>query len=166
MKNFNSRGRSRGGRNSFAGNFGNRGSGRPAMHDAVCDECGKDCQVPFKPSGDKPIYCSSCFEKKGGGDRNRSDQRGSYDRNSGGRRDSGRSSQGNMSDRSIVQLVKTIEILNTKLDAVISRLPQIEQKKAKNVKVKTKKSKKSKKIVEPKTDKPQENLKPKKVKKE
>ena len=165
MRDFKSGGRSRGGRNSFAGNFGNRDSRRPVMHDAVCDECGKDCQVPFKPSGDKPIYCSSCFEKKGGGDRNRSDQRGSYDRNSGGR-DSGRSSQSNMGDRSIAQLVKTIEILNTKLDAVISLLPPIEQKISDSVKVKTKKSKKSKKIVEPKTDRPQENVKPKKVKKQ
>lgn len=36
---------------------------RPTMHDAVCDECGKDCKVPFRPSGDKPIYCSDCFER-------------------------------------------------------------------------------------------------------
>ena len=133
MRNFN-----------FGGRSGSRrDSGRVSMHDAVCDECGRDCQVPFKPSGDKPIYCSSCFEKKGGGDNARSNQRGSYGRNSGGR-DSGRSSQSNMSDRSIAQLVKTIEILNTKLDIVISRLPQTEQKKAKNIKVVDKKNVKSK----------------------
>jgi CxxC-x17-CxxC domain-containing protein len=44
---------------------GRRGGGRserPTMHKAVCDKCGKDCEVPFKPSGDKPIYCSRCFE--------------------------------------------------------------------------------------------------------
>ena len=33
------------------------------MHDAICDKCGKECQVPFKPSGDKPVYCSDCFRK-------------------------------------------------------------------------------------------------------
>lgn len=46
-------------------------SDRPQMHDAVCDDCGKDCQVPFKPSGSKPVYCSKCFEKHddGGSDR-------------------------------------------------------------------------------------------------
>jgi CxxC-x17-CxxC domain-containing protein len=33
------------------------------MHSAVCDKCGKDCKVPFKPSSDKPIYCSDCFEQ-------------------------------------------------------------------------------------------------------
>jgi CxxC-x17-CxxC domain-containing protein len=40
------------------------------MYTAVCDECGKTCEVPFKPSNNKPIYCSDCFEKKGNGTRN------------------------------------------------------------------------------------------------
>ena len=35
------------------------------MYSAICDDCGKECKVPFKPSTDKPIYCSSCFEKRG-----------------------------------------------------------------------------------------------------
>ena len=33
------------------------------MHDAVCSECGENCQVPFKPSGDKPVKCQECFRK-------------------------------------------------------------------------------------------------------
>ncbi len=46
-----------------------RGFGRsrrepPTMHKAVCDECKKDCEVPFKPTSSKPIYCSDCFKKK------------------------------------------------------------------------------------------------------
>lgn len=32
-------------------------------HPAVCAECGKDCEVPFIPRGDKPVYCSDCFRK-------------------------------------------------------------------------------------------------------
>jgi CxxC-x17-CxxC domain-containing protein len=35
------------------------------MCDAVCAKCGKDCKVPFKPTGDKPVFCSDCFEKQG-----------------------------------------------------------------------------------------------------
>jgi CxxC-x17-CxxC domain-containing protein len=31
------------------------------MHSAVCAECGKNCEVPFKPSGDRPVYCQGCF---------------------------------------------------------------------------------------------------------
>jgi CxxC-x17-CxxC domain-containing protein len=42
---------------------GSRGSNKIEMYSAVCDKCGKDCKVPFKPSSDKPIYCSDCFEQ-------------------------------------------------------------------------------------------------------
>lgn len=45
--------------------FGSRDKGRKAMHDATCEKCGNDCKVPFKPSGDKPVYCSQCFEDQG-----------------------------------------------------------------------------------------------------
>lgn len=44
-----------------------RDFGRPTMHKAICSNCGKECQVPFKPTTGKPIYCSDCFEKMGGG---------------------------------------------------------------------------------------------------
>ena len=40
---------------------------RREMHKAVCSKCGKDCEVPFEPTGGKPVYCSECFEKRGGG---------------------------------------------------------------------------------------------------
>ncbi len=33
------------------------------MHAAVCAQCGKDTEVPFKPSGERPVYCSECFKE-------------------------------------------------------------------------------------------------------
>ena len=33
------------------------------MHDATCGDCGKQCQVPFEPRQDKPVYCNECFPK-------------------------------------------------------------------------------------------------------
>lgn len=36
----------------------------PAMHKITCSNCGKDAEVPFKPTGDRPLFCSDCFEKK------------------------------------------------------------------------------------------------------
>jgi CxxC-x17-CxxC domain-containing protein len=36
------------------------------MFDAVCAECGQKTQVPFKPSGDRPVYCSNCYKAKRG----------------------------------------------------------------------------------------------------
>jgi CxxC-x17-CxxC domain-containing protein len=53
-RNFTSGGRGR----SFGGGRDRRSM--PAC-DAVCAKCGKNCQVPFKPTGDKPVYCSECF---------------------------------------------------------------------------------------------------------
>ncbi|MCJ7811243.1 MAG: zinc-ribbon domain containing protein [Dehalococcoidia bacterium] len=33
------------------------------MHPAVCAECGQMTEVPFLPRGDKPVYCSECYNK-------------------------------------------------------------------------------------------------------
>ena len=46
--------------------FGDHGGGRE-MHKAVCSNCGRDCEVPFEPTGSKPVYCYECFKKNGGG---------------------------------------------------------------------------------------------------
>ena len=42
-----------------------RRSERQEMHSAICDKCGKDCEVPFKPTQGKPLYCNDCFKDKG-----------------------------------------------------------------------------------------------------
>ena len=34
----------------------------PQKFDAVCSNCGKACQVPFRPDGQKPVYCKNCFD--------------------------------------------------------------------------------------------------------
>jgi CxxC-x17-CxxC domain-containing protein len=39
------------------------GSGQREMHAAVCAECGGQALVPFLPRNDRPVYCSSCFDK-------------------------------------------------------------------------------------------------------
>jgi len=31
---------------------------------AICAECNRECEIPFKPSGDRPVYCSDCFSKR------------------------------------------------------------------------------------------------------
>ena len=58
-----SRGGFSGGR-SFGNDRGPRGD-RP-MFQTTCSNCGKDCEVPFRPTTGKPVYCSDCFEKMGG----------------------------------------------------------------------------------------------------
>lgn len=64
MSNFNQYNSNKsGGRRNFGGR--DRNSNRVSMHPAVCSSCGRDCQVPFIPTGSKPVYCSECFEKNG-----------------------------------------------------------------------------------------------------
>jgi CxxC-x17-CxxC domain-containing protein len=54
------------GGSSYSSGYGSSGYGRREreMHDAVCAQCGKNTQVPFRPSGDRPVYCSDCFSKQ------------------------------------------------------------------------------------------------------
>lgn len=86
-------------------------SRRPmTMHQATCAECGRSCQVPFKPSGDKPVFCSDCFEGKEDSRPPRRDSgrsSGGYERRGsrdfgGGRRDYGRDDR---SERRMYQAV-------------------------------------------------------------
>ncbi len=45
--------------------FGQRGfdRGPREMHKATCSECQQECEVPFKPTEGKPVYCRDCFQK-------------------------------------------------------------------------------------------------------
>ena len=49
--------------------YGSGGRGQREMFSATCSSCGKEAQVPFQPSGDMPVYCSDCFQQRGGGNR-------------------------------------------------------------------------------------------------
>ena len=48
------------------GNFGGRGfdRGPREMHKAVCSKCKQECEVPFKPTEGKPVFCKACFVPK------------------------------------------------------------------------------------------------------
>ena len=39
---------------------------RQETYKVICDKCKKQCEVPFKPTGNKPVLCSDCFKKEGG----------------------------------------------------------------------------------------------------
>ncbi|MEB3198678.1 MAG: CxxC-x17-CxxC domain-containing protein [Candidatus Sericytochromatia bacterium] len=46
-----------------AGGFGGGPSRPREMHEAVCATCGTLTQVPFKPTGARPVYCRNCFQR-------------------------------------------------------------------------------------------------------
>lgn len=97
------------GNGNRGGGFGNRGrdSGRRAeMHDVICDKCKRECQVPFKPTGDKPVFCSDCFRKDG-------DSRNSFEN----RRESSVGTNGNSEQFARIE---------AKLDKIIKVLQELE----------------------------------------
>ncbi len=53
---------------SFRHDRGDRG-GRDSFRErsftkAICAECKTECEVPFRPTGDRPVYCKDCFSKR------------------------------------------------------------------------------------------------------
>ena len=126
MRSYNRNSRSGGGRYG-GGGFRRRDSGRREMHKAVCDECGESCEVPFRPSRDKPIYCSNCFEKKDGGSSRRS-----------GRKSPGRSDFGKRDDTN-KQLLEQVSSLNAKLDRILKVVESSVEKKPVSKKAEVKK---------------------------
>lgn len=95
-----------------------RNSDRP-MYKAVCASCGQDCDVPFRPSGDRPVYYSRCFDEKG-----RPDSRGS------GGMDSRRS---NFRDRSDIRILESV-IVKDEVVEKLQPIKKIKPKKAASVK--------------------------------
>ena len=133
MRDFNRGGGSRGGdrggsRGGDRGGFNRGGGGDREMFTAVCDECGRECQLPFKPSSNKPVYCSRCFEKYDpkktgfGGDRGGDrEDRGSRDFG-GDRPDNREFATKRIDSNSNEKLIELLSSINAKLDRVIVAL--------------------------------------------
>ena len=43
----------------FGGSFGPR-----QMYPVTCAQCGADAEVPFRPRGDRPVYCNDCYRQQ------------------------------------------------------------------------------------------------------
>ena len=37
------------------------------LHKATCADCKKECEVPFRPREDRPVYCKECFSRRKAG---------------------------------------------------------------------------------------------------
>ena len=48
------------------GGGGYRDRGPREMFAATCSNCGREAQVPFRPTSGKPVYCSDCFRSMRG----------------------------------------------------------------------------------------------------
>ena len=55
-----------GGGGGYGGGGGGGDRGPKQLFNATCADCGKETQVPFKPSGNRPVYCRDCFKSRRG----------------------------------------------------------------------------------------------------
>ena len=112
-----------GGGGSFGGNRGGGGfrredRGPVTMTRATCDECKKSCEVPFRPTAGKPVYCNECFRgQNAGGDRPRRDFGG--DRPQAPRPSFTVGSEGGSDTK------KQLELLNSKMDKLIASIENL-----------------------------------------
>lgn len=74
----------------------NAGMQEKRLYQVTCDKCGTDCEVPFRPTGERPVYCRPCLGKGDAPERPRG--------NAGG-------------DNS-----EQFKVLNAKLDAILKAL--------------------------------------------
>ena len=121
---FNKRGGDRrggfgGGKPSFGG-FGGRGGGRDRSFDApremfraTCTECGNSCEVPFRPTGDKPVLCNDCF----GGNK---DFGNNFKNQTRSGRDSNKEFAKKESDVRIDQIISAIANLDAKIESLLA----------------------------------------------
>jgi len=49
--------------NNFRRN-NNFNNGPRKMYKAICSECKKECEVPFKPTPGREVFCQECFAKR------------------------------------------------------------------------------------------------------
>lgn len=111
---------------------------RPAqLFKATCAECGKSCDVPFRPTGDKPVYCNNCFSKKRDGADDRGGRDYSAPKRDFGDRFSSRDSRPSYNDRSerpsfkpAVDNSKQLSEISMKLDRLIVAMEKMTAPKA------------------------------------
>jgi len=111
-------------RKPFKSGGNSRFGGPTQKFKAECSKCGNSCEVPFRPNGKKPVFCSNCFVKdEGDAPRGRSNfggrpsfERPSYDRPQAAPRD----------DRGLQEVKKELQGVNDKLERLI-RVMEVRQ---------------------------------------
>ncbi len=114
------------GKKPFGGRPGFAPRGDGELFPATCSSCGKPFELPFRPSGDRPVYCRECFAGKpeGGarGDGRREFRPGNERYAPPGGRYEGGNAQG--SDPRIERMARDIESIVKKLDSISAILSE------------------------------------------
>jgi CxxC-x17-CxxC domain-containing protein len=109
-----------GGRNDRGGDDRGAFRPRPDMHKATCANCNKTCEVPFRPNGEKPVYCNDCFGNSRGDSKPNFNDRG--DRPN--REAYTPKREGEHRDTRIDDLKREVATIQTKLDRLMELLKE------------------------------------------
>lgn len=90
------------------------------MFAAVCDSCHQSCEVPFRPTGDRPVYCSNCFQQKNGGAHNDFPKKRSFEDIPTRNFTPEIIKAQPQADKRIDEIKAQLNVLNTKLDQIIA----------------------------------------------
>jgi len=96
--------------------FGGKPSFQKELYDAECNSCHKRCQVPFRPNGKKPVYCTDCFSKQDGRD-SRDTRTSTFSREPRFERNSSPTP-----NREIQELKRELQAMNATLQKLVSSL--------------------------------------------
>lgn len=112
-------------------NFGSyRGKGdnreHREMYSAVCADCGNKCEVPFQPTGNKPVYCSDCFSKQNNSERYSNNSHNNKQHRDYSRENNKQSYKYDKNNYHTENLKMQFEKINYKLDKILKILSQKE----------------------------------------
>lgn len=97
------------GKSRFKGSDRGGRSGRDVeLFKTTCSACHKTCEVPFRPSGSKPVYCRDCFKENNPGDRRNNDSRGE--------------SRSSFRDNGTDDIKRQLTTLESKVDSILALL--------------------------------------------
>lgn len=93
-------------------------SEKKSMTRTTCSECGDSCEVPFVPTGDRPVYCNKCFERNRSSGQQRNEGRDFREKSSYRFENKNEQRGGNNEG----EYKKQLESINWKLDKLLKLL--------------------------------------------
>lgn len=105
--------------------FGERSGGfreEKRMYEAVCSECGNSCEVPFRPTGERPVLCDNCF----GSYKNHGEQNFKQQTRRSNDRQNNFAKPERAADPRIEELQRNVEELHSSVNDILEKINEIQ----------------------------------------
>lgn len=96
--------------------------GQRELFSATCADCGRRCEVPFRPAAGKPVYCRECFAKRRGEGSPREPVRAPAQTGNAPRPQSGTPAKPQAAPPvQFAELKRELDVMNAKLDTLLQK---------------------------------------------